>query len=140
MADLRLQTFASYLRVAGVGFGPSQYQCMVLRLTSFAQVLSSSLVFKKNFSRKPNSSMSICGRRLTEKNDGQMLGKKEGLILLNGPKTKQTRTGAYRTGVKCPKLYRQAYVRYPLDDTSSRQLLRRNIDFSNPCLSPEFHI
>ena len=69
--DLRLRTFASYLRAAGVSSGLSQYQYMVLRLTNFAQVLSSGLVFKKIFSKKPNSLTSTCGRRLTEKNDGQ---------------------------------------------------------------------
>ena len=49
MTDLRLRIFALYLRAAGVGSGPSQYQWMVLRLTSFAQVLSSGLVFEKFF-------------------------------------------------------------------------------------------
>ena len=77
MMDLRLWTFASYLKAADVGSGPSQYQWMVLRLTSFAHVLSSGLVFELLFfSRKPNSSTSICGRRLTEKINGQMLVKK----------------------------------------------------------------
>ena len=142
MTDLRLRIFTSYLRAAGVGSSPSQYQCMVLRLTSFAQVLSSGLVFEKIFSRKPNSSTSTCGHRLTEKKDGQ--NSLKSWILLNRPKkkktTKQTRTGANGTDVKCPKLYRRACVRYPLDDTSSRHLLRRNSSFSNPYLSPEFHI
>ena len=36
VTNLRLRVLASYLRVAGVGSGLSQYQCMVLRLTSFA--------------------------------------------------------------------------------------------------------
>ena len=64
MTDLRLRVLASYLRVAGVGSGPSHYQCMVLGLTSFAQVLSSGWVFEKIFSRKLNSSISTCGNRL----------------------------------------------------------------------------
>ena len=71
MTDLRLRVLASYLRAVDVGSGPSQYQCMVLRLTSFAQVLSSGYVFEKIFSRKLNSLISTCGRRLTvEKKDG----------------------------------------------------------------------
>ena len=71
MTDLHLRIFALYLRAAGVGFGPSQYQCMVLRLTNFAQVLSLGWVFEKIFLRKPNSLTSTCGRRLTAKKDGQ---------------------------------------------------------------------
>ena len=41
-----------------------------------------------------------------KKNDGQKLIKKKGLVPLNGQKKKkkQTRTGAYGTNVKCPKL------------------------------------
>ena len=49
--DLRLRIFASYLTVIGVVFGPSQYQCMVLSVTNFVQVLSSDWVLEKIFSR-----------------------------------------------------------------------------------------
>ena len=65
--DLHLQIFASYLTAAGVGSSPSQYQCMVLSVTNFAQVLSSDWVLEKIFSRKLNSSRSTCGRHLTAK-------------------------------------------------------------------------
>ena len=47
MTDLRLRIFSSYLTVAGVGSGPSQYQWMVLSVTNFAQVLSSGRVLEK---------------------------------------------------------------------------------------------
>ena len=67
--DLRLRLFASYLRAADVGSGPSQYQCMVLSVTSFAQVLSSGWVLEKIFSRKLNSSRSTYGRRLMAKKE-----------------------------------------------------------------------
>ena len=71
VTNLRLRVLASYLRAVGVGFSSSQYQCMVLRLTNFAQVLSSGWVFEKIFLRKPNSSTSTYGRRLTaKKKDG----------------------------------------------------------------------
>ena len=97
MTDLRLRIFASYLRVASVGSSSSQYQCMVLRLTSFAQVLSSGLVFEKIFSRKPNSSTSTCGRRLTEKKDDQ--NEIKSWILWNGQKKKKKNTlGRVHTG------------------------------------------
>ena len=71
MTDLHLRIFASYLRAASVGSDPSQYQCMVLSVTSFAQVLSSGWVLEKIFSRKLNSSRSTYGCRLTaKKKDG----------------------------------------------------------------------
>ena len=138
MTDLRLQIFAPYLRAAVVGSGSSQYQCMVLRLTIFAQVLSSGWVFEKIFLRKPNSLTSTCGCRLTAKKDSQNWLKVE--LYWTVVKIKHTRTGAYGMGVICPKLYRQACVRYPLDGTSNRHPLRRNSSFSNPYLSLEFHI
>ena len=65
--DLRWRVHSSYLMAAGVGLGPSQYQWTILRLTSLAQVRSSSLDLEKILSRKLNSSMSIWGRRRTKK-------------------------------------------------------------------------
>ena len=65
--DLRCWVHSSYLIVAWVGLGPSQYQWTVLRLTSLAQFRSFGLDFAKILSRKLNSLRSICGRRWTEK-------------------------------------------------------------------------
>ena len=67
LMDLCWRVRSSYLMAAGVGSGPSQYQWMVLRLTSLAQVRSSSLDFAKIFSKKLYSSMLIWGRRRTVK-------------------------------------------------------------------------
>ena len=58
MTDLCLRIFSSYLTAAGVGSSPLQYQWMVLSVTNFAQVLSSSWVLEKKFSRKANSLIS----------------------------------------------------------------------------------
>ena len=55
-------------------------------------------------------------------------------------KNSKTRTDAYETGVICPKWCRRVCDRYPLGDTSSRHLLRRNNGSSNPYLSLGFHI
>ena len=54
--DLRCQVRSSYLIAAWVGSGLSQYQWTLLRLTSLAQVRSSSLNLAKILSRKLNSS------------------------------------------------------------------------------------
>ena len=67
LTKLHLWIIALYLTASGVGSVPSQYQWMVSRFTNFAQVLSSGLVFEKIFSRKLNSSILTCGRRLTAK-------------------------------------------------------------------------
>ena len=70
--DLRLRIFSSYLTVAGVGSGSSQYQWMVLSVTNFAQVLSPGWVLEKIFSRKANSLISTWGRCLTTKEEEQL--------------------------------------------------------------------
>ena len=70
--DLRLRIFSSYWIAAGIGSGPSQYQWMVLSVTSFAQVLSSGWVFEKKISRKTNSLISTWGRRLTAKEEERL--------------------------------------------------------------------
>ena len=72
MTDLCLRIFSSYLTAAGVGSGPLQYQWMVLSVTNFAQVLSSSWVLEKKFSRKANSLISTWGRRLTAKEEERL--------------------------------------------------------------------
>jgi len=71
LMDLRLRILALYLTASGVGSGLSQYQWIVSEFTNFGQVLSSGWVFEKIFSRKLNSSILTCGRRLTarEKDD-----------------------------------------------------------------------
>ena len=54
-----------------LGFKTVTIQWMVSRFNNFAQVLFSGLVFEKIFSRKLNSLILTCGRRLTtEEMDG----------------------------------------------------------------------
>ena len=72
MTDLRLRIFSLYLTATGIGSGPLQYQWMVLSVTNFAQVLSSSWVLEKKISRKANSLISTGGRCLTAKEEERL--------------------------------------------------------------------
>ena len=60
MTDLRLHAKRSWQQAAFVGSGPSQFQWIVSKVTSFTQVLSNNLILKIR-SRKLHCSRVIFG-------------------------------------------------------------------------------
>ena len=129
MTDSRLCILSLYAMASRVGFGPSQYQCIVFGFTNLAQVLSSGLVFLQISSRKLNSSRLTCGRRLPTEKDGQN-------IHMDGyEKQKQARTGAYAVDLSPPRLCQRAGTPSPLDGSSIFYPPGRNSDSSSLYLS-----